>query len=130
MQATVEDSFNVFDQLDEREEAWNVNPYMLKMGSQAVGKLVLGMDFQHFTAVDARPHEMVMRIAETLSLNKKVTSMGSWYAHLPFGDPKRLRDARWRIIEMVNESIERASKGSESLELQEAALKAENMVGQ
>lgn len=129
MQRTVEDTFKVFDELDEREEAWNVYPYMLKLGSQAVGKLVLGMDFKHFTSVDAPMHEMVFRIAESLELNKKVTSMGSWYAMLPFGDPKKLRDARWRIIEMVNESIEKASKGVESLELQEAALKAENMVG-
>ncbi|RYP92042.1 hypothetical protein DL770_001820 [Monosporascus sp. CRB-9-2] len=128
MQMTVEDSFKVFDELDERDEAWNVYPYMLKLASQAVGKLVLGMDFKHFTSVDAPPHEMVMRIAESLSLNKKVTSMGSWYAMLPFGDPKRLRDARWRIADMVNESIERASKGVVDLDLQEAALTAENMV--
>ncbi|KAI1084818.1 cytochrome P450 [Whalleya microplaca] len=128
MQQTVEDTFKVFDELDEREEAWNVYPYMLKLGSQAVGKLVLGMDFKHFTSVDARLHEMVMRIAQSLELNKKVTSMGSWYAMLPFGDPQRLRDAKWRIVEMVNESIEKASKGVENLDLQEAALKAENMV--
>ncbi|KAI0169679.1 cytochrome P450 [Hypoxylon sp. FL1284] len=128
MQATVEDSFKVFDELDERGEAWNVYPYMLKLGSQAVGKLVLGMDFKHFTAVDARPHEMVMRIAESLELNKKITSMGSWYASLPFGDPKRLRDARWRIQEMIEESIANAAKGSKDLELQEAAMQAENMV--
>lgn len=130
MQRTVEDAFGVFDELDERGEAWNVYPYMLKLGAQAVGKLVLGMDFKHFTSVDAPPHEMVLRIAESLALNKKVTSMGSWYAHLPFGDPKKLRDARWRIVEMVNESIEAASKGVENLDLQEAALKAENMVGE
>jgi cytochrome P450 len=130
MQKTVEDAFKVFDELDERDEAWNVYSYMLKLGSQAVGKLVLGMDFKHFTSVDARPHEMVLRIAESLALNKKVTSMGSWYAHLPFGDPKKLRDARWRIIEMVKESIEAASKGVENLDLQEAALKADNMVGE
>ncbi|EMR62138.1 putative cytochrome p450 protein [Eutypa lata UCREL1] len=128
MQMTVEDSFKVFDELDEREEAWNVYPYMLKMGAQAVGKLVLGMDFQHFTAVDSPPHEMVLRIAEMLALNKKVTSMGSWYAMLPFGDPKKLRDSKGRVIEMVNESIERASKGTSDLDLQEAALQAENMV--
>ncbi|KAI1335033.1 cytochrome P450 [Xylariaceae sp. FL0016] len=128
MQATVEDSFKVFDELDERDEAWNVYPYMLKLGSQAVGKLVLGMDFKHFTAVDARPHEMVMRIAESLELNKKITSMGSWYASLPFGDPQKLRNARNRIEEMITESVEKAAKGEESLELQEAAMQAENMV--
>ncbi|KAI3332040.1 cytochrome P450 [Xylariaceae sp. AK1471] len=129
MQKTVEDSFKVFDELDEKEEAWNVYPYMLKLGSQAVGKLVLGMDFEHFTAVDARPHEMVLKIAESLELNKKISSMGSWYAMLPFGDPKRLRENKERITEMLLESVEKAARGSdEDLDLQEAALKAENMV--
>lgn len=129
MQATIEDAFHVFDVLDEREESWNVYPYMLKLGSQAVGKLVLGMDFKHFTSPDAPLHEMVMRIAQSLALNKKVTSMGTWYASMPFGAPQQLRNARGRIVEMVNESIANASKGVENLDLQEAALKAENMVG-
>ncbi|KAH7313836.1 cytochrome P450 monooxygenase [Stachybotrys elegans] len=128
MQATVEDSFSVFDELDEREEAWNVYQYMLKLGSQAVGKLVLGMDFQHFTAVDAPPHEMVVRIAVNLELNKKVASMGSWYAKLPFGDPQRLRDSAKRTEELLLESIAKASKGEKDLELQDAALEAENLV--
>ncbi|KAJ5500703.1 hypothetical protein LT330_001956 [Penicillium expansum] len=129
MQETVEDAFSVFDELDERGEAWNVYPYMLKLGAQAVGKLVLGMDFKHFSAVDAPPHELVYRIAESLELNKKVTARGDWYAKLPFGDPKRLRDARYRIIEMVNESIENASRnGVEDLPLQDAALQASNMI--
>ncbi|KAJ5487989.1 hypothetical protein N7530_002289 [Penicillium desertorum] len=129
MQETVEDAFNVFDELDERGEAWNVYPYMLKLGAQAVGKLVLGMDFKHFSAVDAPPHELVYRIAESLELNKKVTARGDWYAKLPFGDPKRLRDARHRISEMVNESIQNASQnGIEDLPLQDAALQASNMI--
>ncbi|KOS38406.1 hypothetical protein ACN38_g10773 [Penicillium nordicum] len=129
MQETVEDAFSVFDELDERGEAWNVYPYMLKLGAQAVGKLVLGMDFKHFSAVDAPPHELVYRIAETLELNKKVTARGDWYAKLPFGDPQRLRDARYRIMEMVNESIQNASQnGIEDLPLQDAALKASNMI--
>ncbi|CAG8934053.1 unnamed protein product [Penicillium salamii] len=129
MQETVEDAFSVFDELDERGEAWNVYQYMLKLGSQAVGKLVLGMDFKHFSAVDAPPHELVYRIAESLELNKKVTARGDWYAKLPFGDPKRLRDARYRIIEMVNESIDNASRGGvEDLPLQDAALQASNMI--
>ena len=131
MQETVEDAFSVFDELDERGEAWNVYQYMLKLGSQAVGKLMLGMDFKQFTAVDAPPHELVYRIAESLELNKKVTARGDWYAKMPFGDPKRLRDARGRIIEMVNESIANASRGGvEDLPLQDAALKANNMIGE
>ncbi|KAJ5377930.1 Cytochrome monooxygenase alnD [Penicillium cataractarum] len=129
MQSTVEDAFSVFDQLDEAGEAWNVYQYMLKLGSQAVGKLVLGIDFKHFTSPDAPPHELVYRIAESLTLNKKVAARGDWYAKLPFGDPKKLRDARWRIIEMVNESIANAERGGvEDLPLQDAALKATNMV--
>ncbi|KAI1351406.1 cytochrome P450 [Xylaria sp. FL0043] len=128
MQKTVEDSFKVFDELDEKGESWNVYPYMLKLGSQAVGKLVLGMDFEHFTSVDAPPHEMVRMIAETLELNKRISSMGNWYAKLPFGDPKRLKDIQNRVWELLQESINKAAKGSEDLELQEAALKAENMV--
>ncbi|CAG8268710.1 unnamed protein product [Penicillium nalgiovense] len=129
MQETVEDAFSVFDELDERGEAWNVYPYMLKLGSQAVGKLVLGMDFKHFSAVDAPPHELVYRIAESLELNKKVTARGDWYAKLPFGDPQRLRHARDRVADMVNESIQNASQnGVEDLPLQDAALQASNMI--
>lgn len=130
MQETVEDAFGVFDELDEAGEAWNVYQYMLKLGSQAVGKLVLGIDFKHFTSPNAPPHELVYRIAESLTLNKKVAAWGNWYAKMPFGDPKKLRDARWRIIEMVDESIQNASRGGvEDLPLQDAALKANNMVG-
>ena len=129
MQRTVEQAFAVFDELDEKEEAFNVYQYMLKLGSQAVGKLVLGMDFEHFTSVDAPLHEMVLNIAHTLELNKKISSMGSWYARMPFGAPKQLRQYKGRITEMMGESIGRASKGLKDLELQDAALEAENVVG-
>ncbi|RGP73152.1 cytochrome p450 oxidoreductase [Fusarium longipes] len=128
MQRTVESSFKVFDELDEKGEAWNVYQYMLKLGSQAVGKLVLGMDFAHFEQVDSPLHEMVLKIAENLELNKRVSSMGAWYAKMPFGDPKKVRQTMDRIMEMMDESIARASKGQEDLELQDAALKADNVV--
>lgn len=129
MQKTVEQAFAVFDELDEREEAFNVYQYMLKLGAQAVGKLVLGMDFEHFSGVDAPLHEMVLKIAQNLELNKRVSTMGSWYASMPFGDPKKLRQTKGRIEEMMMESIAKASRGQEDLELQDAALKAENVVG-
>ncbi|KAE8318305.1 cytochrome P450 [Aspergillus transmontanensis] len=129
MQKTVEDSFKVFDYLDEQGEAWNVYQHMLKLGAQAVGKLTLGLDFQHFSAPDAPVHEMVHNIAELLSLNKKVTSKGDWYSSLPFGDPKRLKALKARIEEMVDESIQKASRGGvDDLPLQDAALAASNMV--
>lgn len=130
MQRTVEDAFKVFDALDEQGEAWNVYQYMLKLGSQAVGKLTLGLDFNHFTSPDAPLHKMVHVIAEMLSLNKKVTSKGDWYAALPFGDPARLRETKRLIEEMVDEQIKVAKSGGvEDLPLQEAALMAANMVG-
>ncbi|KAG8407753.1 hypothetical protein J3459_018384 [Metarhizium acridum] len=129
MQKTVEDAFKVFDALDEQKEAWNVYQYMLKLGSQAVGKLTLGMDFQHFSSPDAPLHEMVHLIAELLSLNKKVTSKGDWYSSLPFGDPQRLKYVRSHIEQLVDESIQNAARGGvEDLPLQDAALKAANVV--
>lgn len=130
MQKTVEDAFKVFDELDERGQAWNVYPYMLKLGSQAVGKLVLGFDFDHFSSVDAPPHELVLLMAESLELNKKVTSRGDWYAALPFGDPKRLRGMKERIFALMEEPIQNAKRGGiQDLDLQDAALRAENMIG-
>ncbi|RAL15307.1 cytochrome P450 [Aspergillus homomorphus CBS 101889] len=129
MQQTVEDSFKVFDALDEAEEAFNVYQYMLKLGSQAVGKLVLGIDFQHFTSVNAPPHELILLIAESLELNKKVSARGDWYSKLPFGDPKRLKDLRGRVFELIDESIQNASRGGvHDLPLQEAALQADNVI--
>lgn len=130
MQKTVEEAFQVFDALDEQGEAWNVYQYMLKLGSQAVGKLTLGLDFHQFTAVDAPLHDMVHMIAEVLSLNKKVTSKGDWYGKLPFGDPQRLKNLRREVEQMVDESIRNAERGGvEDLPLQDAALQASNMVG-
>ncbi|RKU42357.1 hypothetical protein DL546_000364 [Coniochaeta pulveracea] len=128
MQRTVEQAFKVLDELDERDEAFNVYQYMLKLGSQAVGKLVLGMDFEHFTSVDAPLHEMVFNIAHLLELNKRIASMGAWYAKMPFGAPRELQKLKDRIAELLGESIAKASKGQEDLELQDAALKAENVV--
>lgn len=130
MQKTVEKAYEVFDLLDEREEAWNVYQYMLKLGAQAVAKLTLGLDLQHFSSVDAPVHEIVHLIADMLSLNKKVTSRGNWYASLPFGDPKALRDKKSTLEHMVEERIQQAKAGGiEDLPLQDAALRATDMIG-
>lgn len=130
MQKSVESALPVFDELDRRGEAFNVYQYMLKLGSQAVGKIMLGLDFKHFETPEAPSHEMVLRIAEILALNKKVCSRGAWYARLPFGDPAQLKFSFNRVHEMIGESVAVAKSGGiEDLELQEAALKASNMVG-
>lgn len=129
MQKTVEDAFNVFDELDGKGMSWNVYQYMLKLGAQAVGKLVLGMDFNHFSSPNTYPHEMVRCIAEALELNKKISTKGDWYAMLPFGDAKKLQKIQDRMYELVGESIAKAeSHGTEDLPLQDAALQASNMV--
>ncbi|KAL2203233.1 putative cytochrome P450 oxidoreductase [Sarocladium strictum] len=128
MQRSVEQAFKVFDELDDQDEAWNVYQYMLKLGSQAVGKLILGMDFNHFEQPDSPLHEMILNIAHNLELNKKISSKGAWYAKMPFGDPKKLRQLKGRITEQIGESIARADRGEEDLELQDAAIKAENVV--
>jgi cytochrome P450 len=129
MQQIVEDSFRVFDEFDDCDEAWNVWPYMVKLSSGIIGKLVLGMDLNHFSSIDAPLHEVIRLIAMSLELNKKISSVGNWYGKLPFGYPRYLRMARERIFQIVGEAIERASKGVEDLELQEAALEADNMIG-
>ncbi|UPK89196.1 hypothetical protein LCI18_000131 [Fusarium solani-melongenae] len=129
MQKTVEKAYEAFDLLDEREEAWNVYQYMLKLGAQAVAKLTLGLDLEHFSSVDAPVHEIVHLIADMLSLNKKVTSRGNWYASLPFGDPKALRDKKAALEHMVEERIQQAKAGGiEDLPLQDAALRATDMI--
>ena len=123
-------SFPIFDELCERGEAWNPYQYMLKLSSAAVGKIVLGQDFHHFDSLDAPMHRLPMAIAESLVLNKKVSTMGEWYSHLPFGDPKRLRDLGQEIADTIITSMKEAKgSGTEDLPLQEAALKAADVIG-
>ena len=129
MQATVEGSYPVFDELDERGESFNVYQYMLKLASQTIGKFCLDMDLHHFDSVDAPLHPLVLTIAQNLALNKKVASRGDWYSHLPFGDPKALRDSTSKIISMIETAINNVKRGgTEDLSLQEAALSASCIV--
>lgn len=130
MQKTIEEAYKVFDHFGEQDLSWNVYIYMLKLGAQAVAELTLGIDLQHFTSPNAPVHEVVRLIAESLSLNKKVTSWGSWYAALPFGDPKLLRDKQKRMEDIIYKVIaDTESGGVEDLPLQDAAVTAKNMIG-
>jgi hypothetical protein len=123
-------SFPVFDELSERGEAWNAYQYMLKLSSAAVGKIVLGQDFHHFESVDSSLHRLPLAIAEVLVINKKISTMGEWYAHLPFGDPKKLQNLQHEIASTIIKSMEEAkAAGSEDLPLQDAALKAADVIG-
>lgn len=129
MQQTIEEAYKVFDHFDEQGQSFNAYIYMLKLGSQAVAKLTLGIDLEHFSSPNAPVHEIVRLIAETLTLNKKVTSWGSWYASLPFGDPKALKTKQKRMEDIIIKAVEDAERGGTSdLPLQDAALTAKNMV--
>ncbi|KAK8110609.1 cytochrome P450 monooxygenase [Apiospora kogelbergensis] len=122
--------FPIFDELEgERREAWNVFEYMLKLSSQIVGELFIDTDFGHLEGTDAPLHITVRTIFRLLGLNKKVTSWGDWYAWLPFGDPKRLRDTWHEVGERVGKHIAEAKVGEGDVPLQEAALKTANMTG-
>ncbi|KAG9692636.1 cytochrome P450, partial [Aureobasidium melanogenum] len=97
-----------------------------KMGSTAIGKLALGIDLHHFDSVDAPLHELVVKVGKNLELNKKVSTRGDWYSHLPFGEPKELRDTKARLNQLMQEAIEKAkNEGAEDLPISEAALKAD-----
>jgi cytochrome P450 len=125
MQGCVRDAFKVFDELDARNESWNVYQYMLKLASGFIGKIVLGMDFHQMDEVESPIHPIVSMIALSLSLNKKVTSRGEWYTYLPFGDPQRLRDVRKAMYAELAAQVDaaRLDIGSD-LPLHDAALDA------
>lgn len=103
---------------------------MLKLSSAAVGKIVLGQDFHHFESVDSSLHRLPLAIAEVLVINKKISTMGEWYAHLPFGDPKKLQNLQHEIASTIIKSMEEAkAAGEEDLPMQDAALKAADVIG-
>jgi hypothetical protein len=129
-QQCVEDSSSVFDELDQRGESWNVYQYMLELVSQTVGKFALGLDYKHFTSVDAPLHPIVTNIANLLSLNKKITSRGASYGSLPFRDPAKPRAVRRRTYELIHEAVDnvRETKTGKDLPLNETALQASCVV--
>ena len=71
----------------------------------------------------------VVAIGEVLSLNEKIASKGEFYAHLPFGDPKKLQDLQKWQAQQIEEAIKHhESSGDSDLELQDAALEAANVI--
>lgn len=125
----VRKSFHVFDKMEDDGLAWNSFEYTLKLTSQIMGTLVVGVDFGHLERVDSPIHDTVAAIFRLLGLNKKVTSWGDWYSWLPFGDPKRLRDTWHEVGSRVGKHVADASKGSGDLPLQQAAVEAKNLAG-
>lgn len=129
MQECVRKSFAVFDELDARGQSWNAYQYMVKLASQTIGKFSLDTDFEHFNEVDSPLHPIVTNIASLLSLNKKITSRGEWYRHLPFGDPARLKLVQKTIYTLLQEKIERVKgSGIDGMPMAQAATEASCVV--
>ncbi|RAQ50042.1 cytochrome P450 [Aspergillus flavus] len=129
MQNCARKSLPVFDELDGRDESWNVYQYMVKLASQTIGSFSLGKDFGHFDSVDSPLHPIVTNIANLLSLNKKITARGEWYRYLPFGDPARLRHVQHTIYTLLQEAIDKvAGSGIADAPMNEAALSASCVV--
>ncbi|KAK9425361.1 putative Cytochrome P450 monooxygenase [Seiridium unicorne] len=129
MNKCCDEAYPVLDELEKRNDAWNVYQMMLKISSSTVGKIMLGKDFQHFSSVDAPLNRIVLAIAEMLAVNKRIQSHGEWYSHLPFGDPVRLKHLRAFMRTQIEEAIkESKSSDTEDLPLQDAALKASSVI--
>lgn len=129
MQECARKSFAVFDELDARGKSWNAYQYMVKLASQTIGKFSLGTDFEHFTDVDAPLHPIVTNIASLLSLNKKITSRGEWYRHLPFGDPARLKLVQRTIYSLLQGKIDLVKgSGIDGMPMNQAAVEASCVV--
>lgn len=104
MQNTGEQAFKVFDEFDEKDEAWNVYQYMFKVGSTAIGKLALNMDLHHFDSIDAPLHDLVTSVGKNLELNKQVSTMGDWYSYMPWGAPKELKENKAHVQRLIEEA--------------------------
>ncbi|KAJ0425114.1 cytochrome P450 [Aspergillus carlsbadensis] len=130
MQKCVRKSLPIFDELDSRNESWNVYQFMVKLASETIGSFSLGKKFGHFKSVDTQLHPIVTNIASLLSLNKKITARGEWYRHLPFGDPARLRHVQNTIYSLLQEAIDEVAARSDSGDapMNEAALSASCVV--
>lgn len=102
MQSCVWKLLPIFDELDPRDEAWNVYQYMVKLASQTIGSFSLDVDFGHFQSIDSPLHPIVTEVASMLSLNKKVTARGEWYRNLPWGDPARLRQVQQTLHTLLS----------------------------
>ncbi|KAJ5000864.1 Cytochrome P450 4F8 [Colletotrichum sp. SAR 10_66] len=126
VQACVDRSFKVFDELDDKELAFNVYQYTFKMAGEIIWKVILGMDLGHFDSIDSKPHETIRLLGEYLSLMKKTSLRGSWYGYLPFGTPKRLRLVRQLLWDGVAKGIEESmpAETSPDLPMKDAALNA------
>jgi cytochrome P450 len=122
--------FPVFDQLSDRELAFNVYHYMFKLAGQVIWRVGVGQDLQHFRAVDTPPAMTIRILGEWLHLMKKMSLRPKWYGNLPFGDPARLRAAQkelWADVEKAIDECTTSDDGPLPLSDPAASLRASCM---
>ncbi|KAL5884440.1 hypothetical protein ACKVWC_003412 [Pyricularia oryzae] len=129
VQLCVEKILPILDTISDRSLAFNVYQYMFKLAGQVIWKTVFGADLGHFDSLNAKPFKTIHDLGQYMALMKKVSLRGRWYGYLPFGDTRRMREARDRVWKGVGEAIEQATStgtgtGNCDLPLQEAALHA------
>lgn len=124
VQRCIERAFYVLDAMSDGSLAFNVYQYMFKLAGQVIWKTVFNADLGHFDSIDAKPYKTIHHLGQYLALMKRVSLRPPWYGHLPFGDPRRMREARDLVWAGVGEAIERGSTGGKDLPLHEAALHA------
>ncbi|TLD18566.1 hypothetical protein PspLS_10159 [Pyricularia sp. CBS 133598] len=124
IQRSVGRAFSVLDLIADGALAFNVYQFMLKLAGQVIWKTVFGADLAHFESLDSKLYKTIHRLGEYLSLMKRILPRSPWYGHLPFGDPRRMREARDLVWAGVGEAIEQACTGGKDLALHEAALHA------
>ncbi|KAI6319628.1 hypothetical protein MCOR30_008558 [Pyricularia oryzae] len=127
VQQCVQKVLPVLDAISDSSLAFNVYQYMFKLAGQVIWKIVFGADLGHFDSLDAKPFETIRDLGQYVALMKRVSLRGQWYGYLPFGDPRRMREARDRVWKGIGEAIEQAARtgtDNRDLPLQEAALHA------
>ncbi|PKY07675.1 putative cytochrome P450 oxidoreductase [Aspergillus campestris IBT 28561] len=78
MRQEIQSSFKVFDALDDRHQPWNAYQYMLKLSSQVVSKMVLGLDVGHFHTPDTQLHELVSVLGEFVVAVRQASLSFPW----------------------------------------------------
>jgi cytochrome P450 len=124
MQQAIEESFSVFDELDEKNQAFHVYQYMFKVAGQIIYRIVLGLDVRHFDTIDTPAHEIIHLLGEYMSLMKKTSLSPQWYQYLPYGNHRRLAEFKKRAWALVDEAIDNAAVGGggKDAPIHEAAL--------
>ncbi|TPX07099.1 uncharacterized protein E0L32_010994 [Thyridium curvatum] len=127
MQKAVESCFGVFDELDDKELAFNTYQYMFKLAGQIIYRVVLGLDTAHFASINSPPYEIIRLLGEYLSLMKQTSLSPQWYKWLPYGKVHRIAKVRARLVQLVEQAVtvcEPGGEHGEDMPIQQAAMTA------